>query len=70
MGSKVFINCTILKGQPLPNVTIITPKGEVIKDSVLSFTATMEDAGDYTCIANNSVATVRRTHSLIVYGMY
>ena len=67
-GSKVSINCTVLKGYPPPSVSITTPQGEVIKKSVLSFTATMEDAGDYTCVANNSVATVMITHPLTIYS--
>ena len=70
IGSNISINCTILKGQPPPDVSIITPKGEVINESVLSFTVTMEDAGNYTCVANNSVATITITNSLTVYGVY
>ena len=67
-GSNVSIRCTVLEGYPLPNVSIITPQGEIINQSVIRFNATMSDAGDYTCIANNSLATVTRNLSLTVHG--
>ena len=67
-GSNVSIRCTVLDGYPLPNVSIITPQGEIINQSVIRFNATMNDTGDYTCIANNSLATVTRNLSLTVHG--
>lgn len=69
-GSNVSINCTVLMGQPPLSVYIITPQKEIINDIVISFNATMKDAGNYTCVANNSVSTVTITHSLFVYGMF
>ena len=69
-GSNVYIKCAVLKGYPLPSVSIITPQGKVIKQSVISFNATMEDAGNYTCIANNSVATATGSLSLAVHSMF
>ena len=69
-GSNVSIKCTVLKGNPTPSVFIITPQGEVINESMISFNATTNDAGDYTCIANNSEGTVTRNLSLTVYGMH
>ena len=68
-GSNVSIKCAVLKGYPLPSVSIITPQGQVITQSMISFNATMEDAGTYTCIANNSVAKVTRNISLTVHSM-
>ena len=67
-GSNVSIRCTVLEGYPSPSVSIITPQGEIINQSVISFNATMNDAGYYTCIANNSVATVISNISLTVHS--
>ena len=69
-GSNFSIRCTVLEGYPLPSVSIITPQGEIINQSVIRFNATMNDAGDYTCITNNSLATVTRNHSLTVHGKF
>ena len=69
-GSNVSIRCTVLKGYPPPSVSIITPQGEVIGQNMISFNPTMKDFGNYTCVANNSVATVTTNHSLTVYGKY
>ena len=69
-GSNVSIRCTVLEGYPLPSVSIIPPHGEIINQSVIRFNATMSDAGDYTCIAINSLATVTRNHSLTVHGKF
>ena len=69
-GSNVSIKCTVLKGNPSPSVFIITPQGEVIKESMISFNATTKDGGSYTCVANNSEGTVTRNLSLTVYGMH
>jgi len=67
-GSNVSINCTVLNG-PL-RFYIITPQGEVINNSVINFNATVKNAGTYTCVANNSMTNVTRTHSLIVNGVF
>ena len=69
-GSNVSIGCTVLKGNPTPSVFIITPQGRIINESMITFNATIKDAGVYTCIANNSAATVTRNLSLTVYGMH
>ena len=69
-GSNVLIKCTVLKGNPPPSVFIITPQGEVIKESMISFNATTKDAGNYTCVANNSEGTVTENLSLTIYGMH
>ena len=69
-GSNVSIGCTVLKGNPTPSVFIITPQGRIINESMITFNATIKDAGVYTCIANNSEATVTRNLSLTVYGMH
>ena len=69
-GSNVSIRCTVLKGNPSPSVFIITPQGEVIKESGISINATMKDAGNYTCIANNSAGTITSNLTLTVYGTY
>ena len=70
IGSNVSINCTVLEGEPPLSNFIITPQGRVVNGPVLNFNVTMEDAGDYTCVVNNSVATVKRIHSLIVDGVF
>ena len=69
VGSTVTIQCNILEGYPLPSVYIITPQGH-IDQSTITFNVTIEHAGNYTCIANNSLATVTSNLSLIVYGTY
>ena len=67
-GSNVSVRCTVVKGYPPPSVSIITPQGEIINQSVISFNATMNDAGYYTCTANNSLATVISNLSLTVHS--
>ena len=67
-GSNVSVRCVVVKGYPPPSVSIITPQGEIINQSVISFNATMNDTGYYTCIANNSVATVTCNLSLTVHS--
>ena len=69
VGSNISIRCNVLEGYPLPSVFIITPRGQV-NQSPATFNVTLEDAGNYTCIANNSVATVTSNLSLTIYGMY
>ena len=67
-GSNVTIRCAVLEGYPSPSVSIITPLGDIINQSVISFNASMNDAGNYTCTANNSVATVTSNLSLTVHS--
>ena len=67
-GSNVSIRCAVVKGYPPPIVSIITPQGEIINQSVISFNATLNDAGNYTCTANNSLATVTSNLSLTVHS--
>ena len=69
VGSNVYIRCNVQEGYPPPTVSIITPQQEDIKDSMIIFEATMKDFGNYTCVANNSVATVTSKLSLTVNGM-
>ena len=69
VGSNISIRCNVLEGYPLPSVFIITPRGWINQSSA-TFNVTLEDAGNYTCIANNSVATVTSNLSLTIYGMY
>ena len=69
VGSNVSIRCNVLEGYPLPSVYIITPQGH-INQTTITFNVTIEHAGNYTCIANNSLATVTSNLSLIVYGTY
>ena len=69
VGSTVAIQCNVLEGYPLPSVYIITPRGQ-IDQSAMTFNVTTENTGSYSCIANNSLATVTSNLSLIVYGMY
>ena len=68
VGSTVTIQCNILEGYPLPSVYIITPQGS-IDQSTITFNVTQEHAGNYSCVANNSLATVTSNLSLAVYGM-
>ena len=67
-GSNVSIRCAVVKGYPSPSVSIITPQGEIINQTVINFNATMNEAGYYTCTANNSVATVTSNLSLTVHS--
>ena len=68
--SSVSIRCNVLEGYPPPTVSITTPQEETIEQSlIIILHTTMTDAGNYTCIANNSLATVTSNLSLIVYGM-
>ena len=67
-GSNVSITCAIVKGYPSPNVSIITPQGEIINQRVINLNATMNDVGNYTCTANNSLATVTSNLSLTVHS--
>ena len=69
VGSNVTIQCNILEGYPLPSVYIITPQGH-IDQSTMTFNVTIEHAGNYSCIANNSLATVTSNLSLIVNSTY
>ena len=69
VGSNISIRCNVLEGYPLPSVYIITPRGQ-INQSLATLNVTLEDAGNYTCVANNSVATVTSNLSLTIYGMY
>lgn len=68
VGSNITVQCKILEGYPLPSVYIITPRGQ-IDQSTATFNVTLEDAGNYTCFANNSLATVTSNLSLTVNGM-
>ena len=68
VGSNVSIRCNVLEGYPLPSVSIITPQGH-IDQSTITLNVTLEHAGNYSCIANNSVATITSNLSLTVYGM-
>ena len=68
VGLNVLIQCNILEGYPQPTVSIITPLRQ-IDQSMTTFNATLEDVGNYTCVANNSVATVTSNLSLTIYGM-
>ena len=52
VGSNITVQCKILEGYPLPSVYIITPRGQ-IDQSTTTFNVTLEDAGNYTCVANN-----------------
>ena len=70
VGSNVSIQCNVLEGYPLPTVSITTPQEKTAKQStIMILHTTMIDAGNYSCIANNSVATVTSNLSLTVYGM-
>ena len=69
VGENVSIQCNILEGYPLPSVYIISPRGK-INQSMTTFNAIMEDTGNYTCIAENSAATVTSNLSLTVNGTY
>ena len=70
VGSNFSIRCDVLEGYPPPIVSITTPQEETTEQSMIMIIhTTMTDAGNYTCIANNSVATVTSNLSLTVHGM-
>ena len=68
VGSNITVQCNILEGYPLPSVYIITPRGQIDQPTT-TFNVTLEDAGNYTCVANNSLATVTSNLSLTINGM-
>ena len=70
VGSNATIQCNVLEGYPSPSVSIATPQEKLTQQSMITIVhITMKDAGNYTCIANNSVATVTSNLSLTIYGM-
>lgn len=68
LGTIISINCTVIQGQP--DIHIMTPLGYTIKSNEITFNATLDEMGNYTCIANASGISITRCHSLIVHGMY
>ena len=70
VGSNVSIRCNVLEGYPPPTVSITTPQEETTEQSLIMIPrTTMTDAGNYSCIAKNSLATVTSNLSLTVHGM-
>lgn len=67
-GTVVHINCTQLEGRPPADLYITTPQGAVIPYSKITFTATVNDTGNFTCTANTSWTTATEKHYLLVYG--
>jgi len=66
-GTIISMNCTIVRG--LRDVYIVTPFKNTVESSEITFNATLDNMGNYTCIANASEITVTSSHSLTVYGM-
>ena len=66
LGIIISINCTVIQGQP--DVHIVTPLGYTINSNEITFNATLDDMGNYTCIANASGISITKYHSLIVHG--
>ena len=69
-GTIVHINCTQLEGRPPADLHITTPQGVIIPDYKISFSATVNDTGNYTCTGNTSLITITEEHYLLVYGKY
>ena len=70
VGSNITIRCNILEGYPPPTVSITTPQEEITEQStIMILQTTLNDAGNYTCIAKNSLATITSSLSLTVYSM-
>ena len=65
-GTTVSINCSVLQGRPSPDIHITTPSGEIIEISVIMFTATSNDTGNYTCVGSTSQIKVTASHHLSV----
>jgi len=70
VGSNVQIKCLLLEGTVSPNIYIATPRGKIIQSSNISFIATLNDTGQYSCVANISLITTAESHYLYVYGMF
>ena len=65
-GTTVSIKCLVLEGRPSPDIHITTPSGEIIAVSMIMFTATSNDTGNYTCVGSTSQITVTASHHLSV----
>ena len=68
LGTIISINCTVIQGQP--GIHIVTPSGYTVDSTEITFNATLDDMGNYTCVATTSGTTVTKFHTLIVHGMY
>ena len=68
-GTKVQLTCSQLEGKPA-NISLVTPSNTVIQHSMITFTATPNDTGNYLCVASVSSINVTASHYLHVYGMY
>ena len=75
-GATLHIKCAV-EGTPKPQITweVSTSSQEqrhtVLDDGTLVVpSAELEDEGNYTCIANNSYGTLRRTTSVSILGKF
>lgn len=69
-GTIVHINCTQLQGSFPADLFITTPQETVIRDSKITFIATVNDTGNFTCTVNTSLITITEEHHLLVYGKW
>lgn len=75
-GATLLLKCAA-EGTPVPKITweVATSSEEqrhsVLDDGTLVVpSAELEDEGNYTCIANNSYGTLRRTTSVSILGKF
>ena len=64
------MKCLLLEGTVSPNIYIASPRGKIIQSSNISFIATLNDTGQYSCVANISLITIKESQYLYVYGKY
>lgn len=81
-GDRSKILCTVMKGDP-PFVIRWFKDGQLMEDkssnvvilddysvALIFSKVTLADRGNYTCIANNAVASANHTSIAVVHGMF
>ena len=75
-GESITLGCVASGGEPPPRLSWVRPRGEelpgrgVVSGGTLTIpSATLEDGGAYTCLANNNVGSpVKKSVNVLVRG--